>query len=123
MALATVDDVQIRMGRPLTVAEVGRASGLLAAVDALVVGYLGCSEATPNPVPDGLASTVAGIVARGMAASPVGVESVSVDDASVRYMADASSGGVWLSRMDRVALRPYRCGGGLTTVRLVGERS
>lgn len=122
MALATQEDVETDLGRTLTEAEASRVAGLLARADALVSGYLGCSS-EPDPVPAGLTATVAAIVSRALtSANSVGVQSVRADDGSVTYFGDAANGGVWLTKMDKVALRPFRCGGGLSSVQLVGER-
>lgn len=122
MALATQADVQDDLGRDLTATEASRVAALLARADAVVLGYLGCAE-EPDPVPAALTASVAAIVARALsAAAPIGAQSVRVDDASVSYYAGAESGGLWLTPTDKLALRPYRCGGGLTSVQLVGER-
>lgn len=86
------------------------------------MGYLGCAE-EPAPVPAAVSSTVAGIVGRVLnQAGMAGIEQVGIDDGSVRFNANASSGDVWLSSMDKLALRRYRCGGGLVSVQLVGDR-
>ena len=122
MALASQADVEAVLGRSLTEAEVSRVGALLRRADALVMGWLGCA-AEPSPMPPVLVDTSAELVARALTSSiSSGVEQVSVDDASVRYMADASSGGVWLSNVDKLVLRPYRCGGGVSSAQLVGDR-
>lgn len=122
MALADLIDVENHLGRDLTDAEHDRAAVLLVRAEAVVMGFLGCVT-EPDPVPAGLTSTVAAITARAFASgAPVGAQSVSVDDGSVSYYPDAASGGIWLTKVDKMALRPFRCGGGLTSVRLVGER-
>lgn len=122
MALATQADVVEWLGRPLGPSEQPRVAGLLARADAVVMGYLGCAE-EPAPVPAAVTSTVAGIVGRALTqASVAGIEQLGVDDGSVRFNANASSGDVWLSSTDRLALRRFRCGGGLTSVQLVGDR-
>lgn len=120
--LATQEDVEAWLGRSLTATEASRVAALLARAEAIVLGHLGCSEA-PDPVPDAVRWTVAEMVGRTFDASGrAGVQQVSVDDGSVMFTPDASSGSVWLSRSDKLALRPYRCTGGLSSVQFVGER-
>ena len=122
MALATQADVEAVLGRVLAEAESGRVEALLRRADALILGWLGMT-AEPAPIPPVLTDTSADMVARVFTASvTAGVASVGVDDASIRYTADASSGGVWLSNSDKIALRPYRVGGGLRSVQMVGDR-
>ena len=122
MALATQGDVEAMLGRDLTTAEASRVVGLLARADALVMGWLGC-PAEPAPLPPAITSVVADMVARVLGSTAtVGVEQVSVDSTSVRYSQSASSGAVWLTDSDRLALRRFRCGGGLTSVQLVSDR-
>lgn len=122
MAMATQVDVEAWLGRPLTTAEASRVDALLARADALITGHLGCPE-LPDPLPDVLRWTAAEMAARlFVSAGTAGVQQVSADDASVMFTADASSGSPWLSRADKLALRPYRCGGGLTSVQFVSDR-
>lgn len=122
MVLATQADVTDWLGRDLSPSEAGRVAGLLARAEAIAMGYLGCAE-EPAPVPAAVSSTVAGIVGRVLnQAGMAGIEQVGIDDGSVRFNANASSGDVWLSSMDKLALRRYRCGGGLVSVQLVGDR-
>lgn len=122
MALATQVEVVAWLGRPLTPSEAGRVEALLARADAIVMGYLGCAE-EPDPVPPAISSTVGEIVGRTLTqGAAAGIDQLAIDDGSVRFNANASSGGVWLSAMDKLALRRYRCGGGLVSVQLVGER-
>lgn len=122
MALAQVEDVVTWLGRELTPAENGRSVALLARAEALVLSHLGCDPA-PDPVPEAVRWTVAEMVARVFQSSALtGVQQVSADDGSVMFTTDASSGSVWLSKADKMALRPHRCGGGLMSVQLVGDR-
>lgn len=122
MALAAQVDVEKWLGRPLTASEAGRVESQLVRAEALVMGFLRCAE-EPNPVPDAVQVTVAEIVGRSLAQSgAAGIADMGIDDGRVRFTADASSGGVWLSATDKLALRRYRCGGGLTSVQLVGDR-
>lgn len=122
MALATQQDVESWLGRSLTSAESARVAALLARAEALVLAHLGCDPA-PDPVPDGVTWTVAEMVGRLFTSAGVpGVQQVSGDDGSVMFTTDAASGSPWLSKADRLVLRPHRCSGGVSSLRFVGER-
>lgn len=122
MALATQVDVEEWLGRSLSASEQARAAALLARAEALVLGYLRCAE-EPTPAPDAVRVTVSEIVGRSLAQhGAAGIADMGIDDGRVRFTEGASSGGVWLSAMDKLALRRFRCGGGMTSVQFVGER-
>jgi len=110
MTLASSQDVVDRLGRLLTTDESSRVEGLLAEASALVVGWLGFA---PDPVPDGVSIVASRMVARALTASTPtpGLEGQSMNALSFgvtqRFNADASSGGVWLSRQDKITLRPF----------------
>lgn len=127
MALATPEDVRAALGRDLSASETERVEFLLSRASGLVVGYTG-QDFEPAPYPDAVVAVVASVVARLLqqeVASPVGVESTTeaAGPFSRGYkFAGGSSGEVWLSAADKLILKPYRVGGGLTSVRLVGDR-
>lgn len=125
-ALATVDDVEARLGRSLTPEETARTDpGLLEEASALVVGYLGCDPASPGPVPSGVRVVTSRMVARVLqqeggstssGGTPVGAEQVtrSMGPFSETYgfgSSGAGSGAPWLGTADKQALKPYRCDG------------
>lgn len=110
MTLASSPDVVDRLGRPLTTDEASRVDGLLNEASALVEGWLGF---TPDPVPSAVEIVVSRIVARTLTTStPVPGLSDQQMTAGVfgvmnRFTAESSSGGVWLTRQDKIMLRPY----------------
>lgn len=126
MALANQADVEAILGRPLTPAELARLDALVAQASALVMGHLGCPT-IQDPPPDAIRYVVAAMVARILSAGSAaggtvtGVEQESAGIFSRKFTTDASSGSPWLTKADRIALRPFRCGG-LISVQLVGER-
>lgn len=105
-------DVETRLGRGLTDSELTRVPGLLEEASALVQGYVGA--AYPNPVTNVVRVVESRIVARALAIQlPAGVqsrqESAGQMSQQVTMSADASSGGVWLSKVEKkmlAALRP-----------------
>lgn len=124
MALATQEDVEAVLGRPLSESETARAESLLRRASALVIGYTG-QDFEPAPYPETVVEVTASMAARAVdtaSAAPAGVEQQTQGPFSVRFSSAASSGGPWLSASDKIMLRPHRLGGGLTSVQLVGER-
>jgi hypothetical protein len=108
--LAQSQDVADRLGRDLTPDEEDRVEGLLDEASVLVEGWLGY---TPDPVPDGVRIVVSRIAARaiGSDTSEPGLESVQatmgVFQVNRGYSSDVTSGGVWLTRNDKLMLRPF----------------
>lgn len=118
MNLADVPHVQVALGRELTSQEQTRAEGLLPEASDLVWAWL-----QPNPdwtdlsdVPPVVTRVTARMVARVITA---GVESVNLSAQTTvvgpyqrqnTFNPDATSGGPWLTRVDKIALRPYRRG-------------
>ena len=123
MTLATQADVEAVLGRSLTDAETARAESALVRASALVLGYTRAEF--DCPAPDAVIAVVADMAARVLttsAAVPPGVEQHTQGPFTVRYASSASSGGPWLTAAEKIMLRPYRAGGGLTSVQMVGER-
>ena len=126
MALATQADVEARLARDLTDAELTRLPSLIDDASALVIGH--CGQAfESDPVPAPVSGVVARIVARLLAQGDVTPGLESTTEASGPFSrgfkyGGGSSGDVWLSATDKTMLRPYRLGGGLSSVRLVGDR-
>jgi hypothetical protein len=126
MALATQADVEAALGRVLSASEVERVEFLLARSSGLVIGYTG-QDFEPAPYPEAVTSVAASVVARlfQQGEIPVGLESTTEGagpfSRGYKY-GGGSSGEVWLSAADKLILRPYRRGSGLTSVQLVGER-
>jgi hypothetical protein len=128
MALATVADVALRLGRDLTTTETSRAEGLLEEASALVIGYLGCdptdTSVEPPTVPAAVAIVVSRMVARVLQqsasveefGSEATTDSTGPFSTTVRYGAGTTSGAPWLTKVDKLTLRPFRCDGGFSSV-------
>jgi hypothetical protein len=136
VALATVDDVEQRLGRPLTQTETTRAEGLLPEASALVIGYLGCdptdTSVAPPVVPEGVVIVVSRLVARvlerdGAAPDSLGAESVTNTvgpfGRTLNFGSGTTSGGPWIAGSDKTALRPYMCGGGFVSIGISSGRT
>lgn len=127
-ALATQADVEARLGRVLSDAEAARLPALLTDASAILTGYLGQDYSlviAPLVIPDAVIGVTAKMVARNLLAdvgpAPFATQQ-SAGTFSVTYNSDAASGDVWLTAADKLALRPFRRGSGLSSVLLVGER-
>lgn len=126
MALATQEDVEARLARALTEADLARLPSLLDDASALVIGYCR-QDFEPEPYPTPVAGVVARMVVRLLAQGDVtpGLESTTEGagpfSRGFKY-GGGSSGDAYLSATDKTMLRPYRLGGGLSSVQLVGDR-
>lgn len=121
MALATQADVEARLERALSDAEVVRLPSLLDDASAVVVGYCR-TDFEPSPYPAAVAGVVAKMAVRSLSRGDAGmVDQQNAGPFAVHYSAAASSGDVWLTTADKLALRGYRLGGGLNSIRLVGD--
>lgn len=126
MAYATTDDVEPALGRSLTSAETDQATGWL--VDAALIidgeGYV----YTGDTVPEAFKRASVNMVVRAVRAAGIMPGAQSQQEMAgpfarnITYTPTAASGGVWLTATDRLMLRPYRTGGGLTSVQLGTER-
>lgn len=128
MALATAADVVARLGRPLTVAETAKVDGLLEEASALVIGYLGCdptdTSVEPPTVPAAVAIAVSRMVARvfeqtaaaGTTGSEVTTNTTGPFSQTLRFPAGSTSGAPWLTKADKLTLRPFLCNGGFTSL-------
>ena len=126
MALATQADVEARLGRVATEAEEARLPSLLDDASALVIGY-SRQDFEPAPYPTPVTGVVARMVARVLSQGEITPGLESTTEAAGPFSrgfkyGGGSSGDVWLSATDKMMLRPYRVGGGLTSVQLVGDR-
>ena len=119
-ALAAQVDVEADLGRDLSGSEERRLPSLLSKATAIVIGY---TKQEFDPVPDAVVAVTAGMVARALSQGAVaGVDSETTGPFTRHFSAAATSGDPWLSASDKLALRPYRLGGGVTSVQAVGER-
>lgn len=134
MALAAVDDVVTRLGRPLTTQEQTRADpGLLEEASVLVLAYLNQDEGLDEwpvtdpvtPVPSAVVIVTSRMVARVLdqdaaVTRPVGAESVTQAmgpfSESYNFGAGSTSGSPWLTLNDKVQLKRHRFNGGQVSV-------
>ena len=126
-ALAAQADVEARLGRSLTEAEAARLPSLVDDASAVLIGYCGQDFEPPafDAYPVAVVGVVAKMVARAFDRAGAGgsyVDQEGTGPYTVRYSAASSGGDVWLSAADKLALRPYRRGGGLASVATVGVR-
>ncbi|KDE14245.1 hypothetical protein [Rhodococcus aetherivorans] len=125
MALATVEDVEARLGRSLTTEETSRASALLEEASVLVEGY--CGRGFVEPIPAAVPMVVSRMVARALETptEAVGVQSVQRSAGpfgETLTFGENTSGGVWLASTDKIMLRGLRVGGSVS-VGMVSERT
>lgn len=123
MALATQEDVEARLGRTVEGAEAARLPALLSDASATVIGYCR-TDFEPSPYPEAVVGVTAKMIARVLGRSG-GVDFASQQSAgpfSVSYATDTTTGDMWLTKADKMALRSHRVGGGLTSVPLVSDR-
>lgn len=120
-------DVEARLRRVLTTAEVTYLPGVIDEASAFVEGYLGVIYADDDDVPDAVTIAMSRVVARML--SDTGVFPAQADSRSTgmgpfsvttHYVEGSTSGGPWLTKSDKIALDPYRVGG-FTSMRLVRE--
>lgn len=125
--LATVGDVEIRLGREVTGDELARVEILIIDASAIVRAYVVCP--LPIPTPPAVAGVVATIVVRALARAgadepiPIGHMQQTSGPFSTSYSEDVASGDVaWLTKMDKLILSRYRCADGVS-VPMVSERT
>ncbi|MDM7488715.1 hypothetical protein QT969_10470 [Rhodococcus sp. CSLK01-03] len=124
MALATVADVEARLGHPLTAEESTKAEALLSEASVLVEGF--CRRVFVAPIPTAVPVVVSRMVAR-VLATPEGSEGVestqmSAGSFQLTHRYSDSSGGPWLSSSDKTMLAGLRSGGAVS-MGLVSERT
>jgi len=125
--LATVGDVEIRLGREVTEDERPRVDQLIIDASAIVRAWVVCP--VPIPTPPAVAGVVATMVVRAMvrAAEPVPIPIGHVQQTSgpfsTTYAEDITAGDpVWLTKMDKLILSRYRCSDGVS-LPMVSERT
>lgn len=124
MALASSDDVIDHLGRDLTTTEAAQVDAVLDEASDLIIGYCR-TDFEPSPYPGAVIRVTAAVASRALIAASAGdpfVQQQTAGPFSLTRNAAAASGDVWLTGADKIKLRPYRRGGGLTSVELVGER-
>lgn len=140
MSLASLADVAARLRRDLTTEEQSWVPDLIDEASAIVSGYLGVDlgetgvvggDGVSDAVPAAVRIVVSRMVARAMrqadtSAAPVaGVESMGRTMGPFteqwKLRDGAGSGSPWLENVDRITLKRYRVGGGMTSVPLAGD--
>lgn len=117
MALASEEDVENALGRPLGSSE--DVSTLLETASDLVIGYLGQE---PDPVPEPVARVVADMVAEVLTkpatnTADYGANGYNVARESMPVkigVESATTSGPWLTRSLKTRLQPYRNAGSRT---------
>lgn len=120
--LASIVDVEARLGRDISEDEVLRVDGLLEEASVLVESHLGREF---DVVPAAVRLVVSRMVARVLEAPDDGFNSESASftagpfSKNVQYVAGASGGSPWLTAVDRKMLRPFGARrGGIYSVEL-----
>lgn len=119
MTLASVVDVEARLGRNLTIDEQSVVDGLLDEASDLAVAFMRC---TPDPIPTEIVRTVSRMVARVLSTDPsvpFGLtQSARTQTAgpmtltnSQSFSEGSTSRAPWLSATDKVVLRRFGCRG------------
>jgi hypothetical protein len=112
-------DVEARLQRDLTAGEIEWLPGVVDEASALVETYLGVYYQTGDTIPGPITITTSRVAARvltstGATPFPVGMDQRSVGmgpfNASLHYVADSTSGGPWLTAVDKTVLNPFRVG-------------
>lgn len=118
--LATIRDVEKRLGNAIDPDETERVEGLLEEATILVEGYVGTVK---TPVPRAVRVVTSRMVARVLQAPTDGFTQDSVSysagdySRNVTYNTGGSGGAPWLTRTDKIALRKAK-GGGIHTIRM-----
>lgn len=115
MALATTADVETRLGRPLSPEETAKAEGLLAEASDLVIGHLRADPTdSEGVVPPHVVRVVSRMAARvleqdastgGVFGATTMTDQIGDFTQSRSFPQGTTSGGPWLSKADKVALR------------------
>jgi hypothetical protein len=112
-------DVEARLQRTLTTDEVEWLPGVTDEASALVETYLGVTYGPTDTIPGPIGITTSRVAARVLATTganqiPVGLDQRSAGmgpfNASLHFISDSTSGGPWLSAVDKIVLNPYRVG-------------
>lgn len=120
---ATEGEVAARLGRDLTVGEVGQVQAMLRDASALVDGYLGRVEPF-DVVPAAVSDVVARMVVRALTSedAPEGVSTLQQSSGpyarTFTYAGEGSS--LWLGAAEKMMLRPWRLSA--VSVPLVSDR-
>lgn len=121
--LARIEDVEASLGEDVPGDMAGRVESLLGQARSVIEGYL-YPAVVPEPVPAAVVDVAVRMVVRALEAKNSGVETgvsglMNVAGSATQqrqFSSAASDGGVWMSRQDRLMLRPFRRRHGITSV-------
>ncbi|MDR0435786.1 MAG: hypothetical protein LBH11_03350 [Propionibacteriaceae bacterium] len=123
---ATQQDVEARIGRPVSPAEADQVKGLLDEATVLLRGWLAQDfpdTQTPDEVRIVCSRMVARVLERG-SGLPVGATGIQAAigpfQQGLTFSADTASGGVWIAAADRLALKRFRTA---KTIRLQSQQT
>jgi hypothetical protein len=129
MAFATSADVVKALRRALTTTETMYVGDVIAEAQDLVLGYLGQDPSVNGVAPDAVTRVTARMAARvfqqddGRAIGGSQVQRTAGPfSTGTSYVAASTSGSPWLAASDKQVLKPYRKGGGMTSVAFGTER-
>lgn len=124
MAFAEDTDVEQALRRDLTATEDSYVDTLLDEASDLIVGYLGCDPTVSGVVPGAVTRVCARMAARVLKQGDLtpGTQQASAGPFANTFVGGSTSGSPWLAASDKQILKPYRCGGGMTSVMFRSER-
>lgn len=128
MALATIDDVEVALGRELTDDELPRATYLLMTASDRVSAHLAW-VAEPDPIPGPVVRVTADVVVASLTRPQVTAAQYEAtgygqyrEATQVRVGADTStSAGPWLTKQQERTLAPFRTG--VVAVKVISDRA
>ncbi len=121
--LANRDDVEKRLRRELTDAEIEWLPGVLEEASELVSAY--CGDPDFEPIPDRVRIVTSRVAARALTGRTDSAAAVTnaahVFSQTLTLNADASEGGVWLTKADKLALRRWSRAGKAFSIDISGR--
>ena len=124
---ASIDDVEASLGEDVPEDAAGRVESLLGQARSVIEGYL-YPAVVPEPTPSAVRDVSVRMVVRALEAKNSGVETgvsglMNTSGPATQqrqFSSAASDGGVWMSRQDRLMLRPFRRRHGIASVTYEG---
>jgi len=122
-ALANQADVEARLRRDLTDAEIDWLPGVLEEASQAV--YAVCGDRKFDPVPDRVRIVTSRVAARALTGRTDSAAAVTnaahVFSQTVTLTSDAAEGGVWLTKADKLALRRWAVSGKAFSIDISGR--
>lgn len=129
MAFADDLDVVAALRRALAGAEATYVDDVIAEAEDLIVGYLGADPTVAGVVPGPVTRVCARMVARVFLQDDgraIGVtqtqQTAGPFSNGGSFVQGSTTGSPWLAASDKIALRPYRPGGGMRSMAFQSER-